>query len=333
MLLVRYAPCMQRTAEQTVPVPVLWWNSGFQCSEAYAYDCPVGTLSPSPACSDAAAATFSQLVLKHNVQIAAALYLFPRSAAQSVPTAQDIETGRIRPSDIVRDSVPHIFTEQRYLGNAWRQVHAKCWVDGYPDRIELLFAAGWTVLSSGDGCLDGPALSNSFFAVNNTERAFAVARVAPPRPFGGCPELCVLAVHMPHALPSRGQGTIRRVCAGVLKHCVVAFGDWDGTKGSERSISAARHLRSDADGREWVQADIAKEKFAALVPDSTPPSLALPGDGKDTCCFLCVGRNGAYDRLLTTVASAVGMAQVLDYPITEHLPVAAHKPVLVTLTA
>lgn len=254
-----------------VSMPTLWWNSHYQCSEGISGKC---SSSATPGCSQKAKEAFVDLVKTAEAKVAAAIELFPSA----------------------EDTQPYDFTEAGLDG--FTQVSdGYCDKGAYPDQIALLFAPGWAVEKSGGGCLGG-----------GDSRAFAAARVTPPEPVSGCADgLCVVAVHMPHAVPSEGTDIVQSVCSGLTQACTVTFGDWNAPDGGSLTVEG-----------DW----------AALI-GSSPPSYVGPTD-VNTCCYECGGGN--FDHLATNVAGAVSATPtVFDYQILEENPVEQHNPVLVPL--
>merc|ERR1712061_575629 len=85
------------------------------------------------------------------------------------------------------------------------------------DAAALAFAPGWVVEKSYGGCL----------RKDSDTRAFAVARVVPPRPVSGCPNLCFVGLHAPHSWIDHGKDMVQGVCGDAVERCVIAMGDWN----------------------------------------------------------------------------------------------------------
>jgi len=283
-------PGIDETDNKTFPCPSAdeGWN---QCESNLAvvegdvtvfwwnshYQCSEGIMGATPKCSLAAKNFLVEQVNAHGAHIAAGIETFPSTDPKHIPYN-------------FSDSLP-----------GWTQVNGIC-TGKYPDQVGLMFAPGWTVLGHGGSCL---------FRSNSDTRAFVAAKVRPPTPFHGCAELCVVAVHLPHAIvPMPGaKDEVDTACGSTAENCTIAFGDWN------------------------QPAQAVEPQWANFLPGK--PS-ALPQPDVGTCCLTTPG--GTYgdelpfDHLATNLASAPQLiTQVLPYPIRSEVPTETHKPVIVTM--
>jgi len=206
-----------------------------------------------------------------------------RAARADIVASVELSDGNSRPA-----SLPNFGLD------GWTQVDGPCRCGGGGDAAALAFAPGWRVEKSDGGCL----------RTDCDTRAFAVARVAPPRPIRGCRHLCVVAIHAPHSFINNGRSKVQQVCGDAVEHCAVAMGDWN---------VPARHVH-----RLWAQ----------LIGGARPHSV---GPNERTCCFPEAHHYGVFDHLATNIPGATRTGhQVHPYqllaenPVKQHRAVAAH---------
>jgi hypothetical protein len=177
----------------------------------------------------------------------------------------------------------------------WTQVDGPCAHGFRGDSAALAFAPGWQVQKSGGGCLRH----------DSDTRAFAVARVVPPKPVKGCPTLCVVAIHAPHASITKGKETVWKVCGSSAQGCAVAMGDWN------------------------VAAERVGSLWSKIIGGALPP-VALPNER--TCCFPESHHYGVFDHIATNIKGAVHDTQTVHpYQVLEENPVKQHKAVAARL--
>jgi len=207
-----------------------------------------------------------------------------REAGAEIVASVELSDGNSRPS-----SLP-------YFGLAgWTQVDGPCKYGHQGDAAALAFAPSWRVEKSGGGCL----------RTDSDTRAYAVARVVPPKPVMGCPRLCVVAIHAPHTFINNGKSTVQRVCGEAASRCAVAMGDWN---------VPARHV-----DRLWSQ-----------LIGGTPPHIVKPD--VRTCCWPESHHYGVFDHLATNIPGAVHDGhKVHPYQLLSEHPTKQHRAVAARL--
>jgi len=179
--------------------------------------------------------------------------------------------------------------------SGWTQVDGPCKHGYRGDAAALAFAPGWVVEKSDGGCL----------RKDSDTRAFAVARVVPPKPVSGCPKLCVVAIHAPHSSIDHGKEMVQQVCRDAVEQCTIAMGDWN---------VPARHV-----GRLWSQL------IGGKIPKTAKPD-------KRTCCFPESHHYGVFDHLASNIQGAVHAGETVHpYQLLEENPRKQHKPVTALL--
>jgi len=173
----------------------------------------------------------------------------------------------------------------------WTQVNGPCASGDGGDAAALAFAPDWVVQSSGGGCLRH----------DWDTRAFAVARVVPPRAVEGCPSLCVVAIHAPHSQITRGHDVVKSVCGESRDRCAVAMGDWN-VPG--RGVAAL---------------------WEALIGGSHP---GQPQPDRRSCCWPETHHYGVFDHLATNIIGAQHDGHTVHpYQLSEENPVKQHRAV------
>jgi len=177
----------------------------------------------------------------------------------------------------------------------WTQVDGPCAHGSGGDAAALAFRPGWRVEDSDGGCL----------RTDYDTRAFAVARVTPPRPVMGCPHLCVVAIHAPHSYINAGKDKVSKVCGKAVERCTVAMGDWN---------VPARHVH-----RLWSQ----------LIGGAAPHSIH---PDERTCCFPESHHYGIFDHLATNIQGAKHIGhKIHPYQLLGENPVKQHRAVAARL--
>jgi len=177
----------------------------------------------------------------------------------------------------------------------WTQVNGPCASGDGGDAAALAFAPDWVVQQSGGGCLRH----------DWDTRAFAVARVAPPRPVEGCASLCVVAIHAPHSSITRGHDVVKSVCGDARERCTVAMGDWN--------------VPGHGVGKLWAQ----------LIGGSSP---SKPQPDERSCCYPESHHYGVFDHLATNIVGARHSGHIVHpYQLLEENPVKQHRAVSASL--
>jgi len=175
--------------------------------------------------------------------------------------------------------------------SGWTQVNGPCASGDGGDAAALAFAPEWVVQSSGGGCLRH----------DWDTRAFAVARVVPPRAVEGCPSLCVVAIHAPHQSITRGHDVVKSVCGDAAERCAVAMGDWN------------------------VPGNGVPALWEALIGGQRPGS---PEPDQRSCCWPESSHYGVFDHLATNIIGARHDGNTVHpYQLLEENPVKQHRAV------
>eukprot|EP00933_Yihiella_yeosuensis_P042278 TRINITY_DN3682_c0_g2_i1.p1 TRINITY_DN3682_c0_g2~~TRINITY_DN3682_c0_g2_i1.p1 ORF type:complete len:442 (+),score=57.51 TRINITY_DN3682_c0_g2_i1:160-1485(+) len=234
------------------------------------WECSLAARGASSRCKHRVGRRFARLALQENAQIAASI---------------ELSNGMSEPADLVG-----------YGLTGWTQVNGPCsHHSGGGDSAALVFAPGWIVQDKGGGCLrdDGDT------------RAFAVARVVPPRAVPGCSSLCVVAIHAPHQAINAGKPIVDKVCGDSARSCGIAMGDWN------------------------IPASGVSRLWANLI-GGRAPMWAHPDER--TCCFPDSHHFGIFDHLATNIPGATHNGHtVYPYQLLEENPRKQHKAVSVTL--
>lgn len=208
-----------------------------------------------------------------------------RAAQADVVASVELSEGSSRPSSLVGFGLA-----------GWTQVDGPCAHGSRGDAAALAFSPRWRVEGSDGGCL----------RTDSDTRAFAVARVVPPRPVRGCPRLCIVALHAPHSSITAGHDKVRRVCGDAVEQCVVAMGDWN---------VPARHVH-----RLWSQ----------LIGGKAPHAV---GPDVRTCCYPESQHYGVFDHLATNIPGAAEAGhRVHPYQLLAENPVKQHRAVAARLS-
>lgn len=179
--------------------------------------------------------------------------------------------------------------------SGWTQVDGPCKHGYRGDAAALAFAPDWVVEKSAGGCL----------RKDSDTRAFAVARVVPPRSVSRCPSLCFVAIHAPHSWIDHGKDMVQDVCGDAVEQCTIAMGDWN---------APAVHV-----GRLWSQ-----------LIGGKAPAMAKPDER--TCCFPESHHYGVFDHLASNIQGATHAGHTVHpYQLLEENPVKQHKPVTALL--
>jgi len=186
-----------QAAASTSAWPILSWNTHWQCGSDHVKGCR-------------ASATASLLALAN-------------SSRAAVVVSIELETSDTLSVDVRK--APPALNPSGWVNSGWSRVAGSCPAvgRGSGDALSLNLAPGFALLASGGGCLGGHS-SPTFKA---DARAFAVALVTPPAEaaVGGCPGVCVIALHSPHNDISQGAGTVAKVCGDAASAgCVIAIG-------------------------------------------------------------------------------------------------------------